>query len=850
MTKQQLLQQCTLVTTVLAALCALAVLAGWHSGSRQLVGLGLSPVAVHYNSALAVLFSAASMLCYARHLHATARLLAIPTLLIGIAHFLQFLLKARWGLDFWFHQWISDTEFTPTLNLAPSLAIMLFLFAAVQVSLTAPDRPGEGREKLLRDVSLAVLAIAGVALWAIVDQSSDYGWGNLARMAPGSIVMLALLALGGIALSSSRIIDRKISASLQLFIRLLVPVVMACSVVLWAELANSEARHIRENIRQQAAMTLSGLEHSLQSQAYSLRRMANRLNETSQTDQESWRRDAQHYLRDHTGLSAIGFRKSQHADTHWAQQVTTADDFLGETFAIALREASFSKEKLAVSLPSTLKRGNSQFMIVSPSGKPGSGGAIVAVFDGAALLQGVISPAFLNQLHTAVWLGNRQLFESTAQRDVFYRYWGITDEVEILGKTWMINVWPTPAYYNEIRANLQDLVLIAGLIISALLMYSSQLLERSALTAKKLAESQGRLQLLLDNAGEGIFGLDLEGCTTFLNKTAERITGFNAEEMLYKKQHTIIHHSHADGSTYPVEQCNIYRVLREGGSHFERNEVFWRKNRTCYPVEYTSAAITDNKGQVNGAVVVFRDISELKEIENKLKATNEELEGFAYLASHDLKAPLRVISNAAQWLEEDLAPHLSEDDRENMELLQSRVQRMDQLLDDLLNYSRIGRVTDDRFNDKVNGQDMMDNILQLLSPPPTITVTVDPAFSEVTLTRMPLQQMIYNLIANAIKHHDSDSGHIAVGVKSVANDYVFTVEDDGPGIESKYHNKIFEIFRTLKPRDQVEGSGIGLSVVKKYADIYGGRIELNSQVGKGSRFTIVWPKNTAKELNS
>ena len=254
-------------------------------------------------------------------------------------------------------------------------------------------------------------------------------------------------------------------------------------------------------------------------------------------------------------------------------------------------------------------------------------------------------------------------------------------------------------------------------------------------------------------------------------------------------------------------------------------------------------------------IVIMRDISVRRAAEQKvegliqaLERSNGELDKFAYIASHDLKAPLRVISNAAQWLEEDLADHLQEEDRENMALLQSRVKRMEQLLEDLLGYSRIGRVTDDRFRDKINGKDMIDNILGLLSPPGHISVVVSDSFAEVTVARMPLQQMLYNLIGNAIKHHDKDSGVIRVGAKTLDNEYVFTVEDDGPGIESKYHEKVFEIFRTLKPRDQVEGSGIGLSVVKKYADICGGRVELGSRVGEGCCFTIVWPKNPSEEF--
>ncbi|WP_372749832.1 ATP-binding protein, partial [Litorivivens sp.] len=242
-----------------------------------------------------------------------------------------------------------------------------------------------------------------------------------------------------------------------------------------------------------------------------------------------------------------------------------------------------------------------------------------------------------------------------------------------------------------------------------------------------------------------------------------------------------------------------------------------------------------------GAVTVFRDISELKEIENKLRAINEELENFAYLASHDLKAPLRVIHNASQWLKEDLAEHLRDEDRENLDLLQNRANRMERLLDDLLQYSRIGRVTDDRFREKISGTEMMENIVNLLATPEDVVLNISENFANIANARMPLQQILYNLIGNSIKHREGRSLRIDVDVKTVGDSYIFTVADNGPGIPAKYHQRIFDIFRTLKPRDQVEGSGIGLSVVKKYVTLYGGRIEVHSAVGEGCCFTITWP---------
>jgi two-component system sensor kinase FixL len=225
-----------------------------------------------------------------------------------------------------------------------------------------------------------------------------------------------------------------------------------------------------------------------------------------------------------------------------------------------------------------------------------------------------------------------------------------------------------------------------------------------------------------------------------------------------------------------------------------------------------------------------------------LQAANADIEDFAYAASHDLKAPLRVIDNAAKWLEEDLQEHLTGENRENMTLLRGRIRRMEKLLDDLLEYSRIGRSTDEHRYELVSGDALMENILALIAPPAGFMVTVSPGVTEVQFHRMPLQQILMNLVGNAIKHHDRSEGNIEVTLEDCGPHYVFAVKDDGPGIPAQFHAQVFKLFETLKPRDQVEGSGMGLAMVRKHIEVSGGKIELESSAGNGSTFRFTWPK--------
>ena len=271
-------------------------------------------------------------------------------------------------------------------------------------------------------------------------------------------------------------------------------------------------------------------------------------------------------------------------------------------------------------------------------------------------------------------------------------------------------------------------------------------------------------------------------------------------------------------------------------------EMVERRSRPWTSIEIESAtslrtAILD---------VVLRQLDKVAQRTEQLEAANRELDDFAYVASHDLKAPLRVIDNASKWLEEDLAAHLDDETRDTMRLLRGRVKRMEKLLDDLLQYSRVGRTVEAASDGMVAGNELVDDILTLLSPPEAFKVTVGPGFAAIRLERMPLQQILMNLISNAIKHHDRKEGHIELEVEDRGGLFDFAVKDDGPGIPAEFHDEIFKIFRTLKPRDQVEGSGMGLAIVRKHIDISGGSLWLESAEGKGSTFHFTWPKPQAK----
>jgi light-regulated signal transduction histidine kinase (bacteriophytochrome) len=243
---------------------------------------------------------------------------------------------------------------------------------------------------------------------------------------------------------------------------------------------------------------------------------------------------------------------------------------------------------------------------------------------------------------------------------------------------------------------------------------------------------------------------------------------------------------------------------------------------------------------------IRRRADELARLAGALQRTNQELDQFAYVASHDLKAPLRGIANLSQWIEEDMGDALTEAARGHLALLRSRVHRMEALIDGILQYSRAGRTQAPA--EAVSVRRLVGDVVDLLQPPEAVRIDVPDDLPVMHTERLPLQQVFMNLLGNAIKHAGRvGQARIVVEAKPFDGGCQFTVTDDGPGIAPAFHERIWGIFQTLQPRDKVEGTGIGLALVKKIVESRGGRAWVESAEGAGATFGFTWPERPAGE---
>jgi PAS domain S-box-containing protein len=381
--------------------------------------------------------------------------------------------------------------------------------------------------------------------------------------------------------------------------------------------------------------------------------------------------------------------------------------------------------------------------------------------------------------------------------------------------------------------------------VGALARAFRDLTARLDLSTAHRAKLSTQLDAFINNAVDGLIVIGSRGTIQQVNPALSALFGYELDELIGQNVALLMPEpALSEHDTY----LEAYRAT--GTRNYIgtiRDETGRRKDGTLFPI-----ALSISELQFAGRSVftgIIRDMTGVqqaqREIERyaaELERSNQELDQFAYVAAHDLKAPLRVINNASRWLDEDLGDKLAGEDRENMTLLRNRVVRMEKLLDDLLEYSRVGKTDDARYKETVSGVTLIDDLLMLLAPPPGMTIRFADTFKTISVRRMPLQQVLFNLIGNAIKHHDRDRGSVEIDVAETEAEFRFSVRDDGPGIPQQFQEKIFEMFHTLRPRDQVEGSGMGLALVKKTIGRFGGTIEVQSENEQGSEFIVIWPK--------
>ncbi|NEQ50706.1 MAG: PAS domain S-box protein [Leptolyngbya sp. SIO3F4] len=363
---------------------------------------------------------------------------------------------------------------------------------------------------------------------------------------------------------------------------------------------------------------------------------------------------------------------------------------------------------------------------------------------------------------------------------------------------------------------------------------------------EELKVSEKKYRNLLENLNLGLMEVDTEGKVVEVSESFCKNVGYSREELIDSYPHHFL--IEEDQMPILMEQ----RESREQGNSNVYELRIMRKEGQVMWFLISAAPVYDVSGRIVGSMGVHMNITARKRNEQKLKhyardleAINRELDQFAYIVSHDLKAPLRAINNLSQWIEEDLGTHLSGETKTHFDLLRGRVQRMENLINGILQYSRVSRTNRKLELVSLNKilREVMDSI-RLLDD--KASLTWDEELPQLMAERIALQQVFTNLIHNAVKYNDKGRPEVHVSCKRKGRLWEFCVTDNGPGIDPKFHHKIFQIFQTLQARDQVESTGVGLAIVKKILEEHGQTIRVHSEPDAGASFCFTWPVHHPK----
>lgn len=392
---------------------------------------------------------------------------------------------------------------------------------------------------------------------------------------------------------------------------------------------------------------------------------------------------------------------------------------------------------------------------------------------------------------------------------------------------------------------------LAMLILSAQMNYlesgKNVVIERITVQRNELREANKelhKLSIVASKADNAIIITNSKGIAEWVNDGFVRLTGFSFDDIVGNNPHDLLTGKKSNKDTisalnlaikyHEAISCELLKYKKSG-------EPFWTQI-TMTPIASDAKSETEAKYIYIESDITPRKIAEEKmnRYMKNLEKTISELDKFAYVVSHDLKAPLRAIGNLTGWIEEDMGDRLPADVLEHFNTIKGRVVRMEGLINGILDYTKASKNSGELQPFEVN--ELVRDSIDLIGPPANAVINVRDNLPNMKAERVKLQQVFLNLIHNSIRYNDKEDIQVEIGCEDQGNDWKFFVKDNGPGIEPRYHEKIFVIFQTLNARDEVESRGVGLAIVKKIVEEEGGKIWVESEKGKGATFYFNWPK--------
>ncbi len=625
------------------------------------------------------------------------------------------------------------------------------------------------------------------------------------------------------------------------------------------QISNHEKKLVINSLSAETQLLEHHIKDQLNAQFLALERMAARWSIRGRTPKLEWQADAKNYVADQHPLKTVvwldknlSIRFVQPlADFHFDKEI----DFELERQNLQKELANVSAENIITTNPKHSAY-NYLFAYFPVFAANKFDGFILGIFDIKELLKDIISDHFLDNYLVEIKQQQKSILKSFDKITPYQKKFSFAHDINIYHTKLNFVIMPKLTNLNNNYSKISDIILVVGIIFALLIIIIIRYVKKSGGLARNIRENEAELKLLYTSIMQSeelviITDANVDNLQMkFVNDYAARkVTGYSAAELLGKSPKIF-----QGKNTSPVTTRDMRFALQKG-EKFSCELTNYTKSGAEKLIFLKILPVKNNIGQVTNFVAVQRDITKERanEIEREtlieqLCKSNEELDNFAYIASHDLKEPLRAISNHVRLLNDELSDKLNDKIKHRMHRLSFLTKRMTRLISDLLYFSRLGneelsiKTTD--LNELVKDikETLRDNIEEH-----QVTIKIAQKLPVIKCDKVRVRELLQNLIINAIKYNDSKKKLIEIGVKQ---DKIFYVKDNGIGIDPRFHQDVFRIFKRLHNESEYGGgTGSGLTFIKKIIEQHGGKIWLESKPGKGTIFYFTLSKKDESSKN-
>jgi PAS domain S-box-containing protein len=848
------------VAGALAASLGLAAMLGWHLNLPALVRVSPSFSPMAYNAALALFLAGIGLLAAGFRWSRVSHLIGGAVALIGALHLAEYVLGVDLGID----ELLMPAYLPKATQFPGRMALhMAIALIALGSALVVMARPVASRRPLPPGLLGAVVAALGLGTLTgyAIGLRAAFTWSNYPFMGFDGALGLSVTGVGVIGLVWQQGKQEK-TGTPHWFPVLVAAGGIVVSLVLWQVLENQQHAHIDRAVQAEADYLRQDLAARIEEQVRGIEDLGRQWDSQGHPRQADWERDV-----------LLPF------DYSFVKLAAWVDPSLHVRWVVpGRRNAAYQDLDLVANegLRSTLERAQAlrrpqtSSLFRLPTGERGfliaravfpgdrADGFIACFFLLNPLCSSAFRPGSQTRYALTVLEDGQETYGYRMRGVAYDDAWSAESAAELFGARWTVRVSPPRDVIQALSTKLPGVFLVLSLLPAFLLALVVHLAQTSQSRGTQLAAANLELKAevaerqraqeelrkhaeLLDLTHDSIILRDLHGRITFWNRGAEEQYGWKQEEALGQVTHTLLQ------TKFPISLEELQQKLRDEG-RWEGELTHRTRGGGEIVVASRHAVQRDRDGTPLAILEINNDITERRRAEEDLKRhaeelarSNAELEQFAYVASHDLQEPLRMVASYTQLLARRYRDRLDSTAGEFIDYAVDGARRMQDLINDLLTYSRVG-TRGKEFAPTDCGKVLETAIanLQAAVEENGAAVAQDP-LPVVMADDSQMLQLLQNLVANAVKFHGAEPPRVHVSARRQAKDWLFAVRDNGIGIDSAHQQRIFTIFQRLHGKAEYPGTGIGLAICKKIVERHGGRIWVESQPGNGSTFHFTIP---------